>query len=767
MELIERPDLNAVKYLYSISYDDFKNNCIHKAEINGEKKPTIKDMKTKYSILKDFCKTNLKTKGVTKRIYAYSQTTPAGLGGRLFCGSSLQGISGTYRGLLMRGIGTDIDMKNCHPVILRYICKKHNFPCPHLEYYVNHRDECLYEFPTKAIGKNAYLVATNNDKRVSGSFLPKHFKDYDKEMKDIQKRLIEEPEYRKLQETVPEYKQTLNYNGCVINRILCYYENIILQHALHVLNSKGIEVAILMFDGLMVYGDYYNDMTLLKEITDYVTEKMPDLNMCWDYKVHDDSLQIPEEFDMEDTVTSSYLQVKEEFQKAHAKIIYKSAFIVENDNDVIIKSKSEMLVSYQHLKFQIMTDTGITNTPFMDMWLNDACMRIYNDIGVYPNPSKCPKNVYNMWRPFEMEQYTTPYTKNVVALDMFLNHIKILCNHEEPVYDYFKKWIAQMIQYPESKTIMPTLISSQGAGKGTLIELLRKMFGVKKVFETTHPSRDVWGSFNGIMVNAFLVNLDELSQKETFECEGMVKGLITNPAMTINNKGVNQFTISSYHRFIATTNNFNPVKTSEDDRRNLIISSSDELIGNKEYFSRMYEYLADVNAIRTCYDYFKGIPEMDKFGHIPIPKTEYQTNLKEMYQSPALMWLEDFTRRHINKEVVEKLGKDVFEDFCQWRTANGIQFDTNPSKLGVLLSNLKVNGGITKGQHTRLGKTRAFDIIKLKKHFNMGLLIELNDDNNTNNENIVYELQNVGLHTQVSVSYNGVQTYIDDDSVEC
>ena len=26
MELIERPNLNAVKYLYSISYDDFKNN---------------------------------------------------------------------------------------------------------------------------------------------------------------------------------------------------------------------------------------------------------------------------------------------------------------------------------------------------------------------------------------------------------------------------------------------------------------------------------------------------------------------------------------------------------------------------------------------------------------------------------------------------------------------------------------------------------------------------------------------------------------------
>ena len=77
-----------------------------------------------------------------------------------------------------------------------------------------------------------------------------------------------------------------------------------------------------------------------------------------------------------------------------------------------------------------------------------------------------PQNVYNMWRPFEMERYTTPYTKRLDALQVFLDHIKILCNHDIPVYEYFIKWIAQMIQYPETKTIMPTLISNQGAGKG-------------------------------------------------------------------------------------------------------------------------------------------------------------------------------------------------------------------------------------------------------------------------------------------------------------
>ena len=49
----------------------------------------------------------------------------------------------------MYNVGTDIDMKNCHPVLLRYICNLHGIKCPELEYYVNHRDECLAEFPVK------------------------------------------------------------------------------------------------------------------------------------------------------------------------------------------------------------------------------------------------------------------------------------------------------------------------------------------------------------------------------------------------------------------------------------------------------------------------------------------------------------------------------------------------------------------------------------------------------------------------------------------
>jgi hypothetical protein len=298
---------------------------------------------------------------------------------------------------------------------------------------------------------------------------------------------------------------------------------------------------------------------------------------------------------------------------------------------------------------------------------------------------------------------------------MILDHIYILCGNDIDVFDYFIKWIAQMIQFPAVKSICPTMISKQGAGKTTLNKLFSKMFGNKKVFETTSPSRDVWGSFNGIMANAFLVNLNELSKKEMLECEGYFKGLVTDGDITINNKGVNAFILPSYHRFFATTNNEEPMPTSKDDRRNLIIRSSDEKCGDKEYFVKLYDLLDDVNVIKTAYEYFKSVEGVENFNSIPIPKTEYQTNLKELSVSPIELWLRELVME-TDKVEIEKSGSEIYIWFKQWCESNGVKYEINAQKLGVRISNMKI-AGISKGEHTMSGKIRKFNIPMIKKHF--------------------------------------------------
>jgi len=387
-------------------------------------------------------------------------------------------------------------------------------------------------------------------------------------------------------------------------------------------------------------------------------------------------------------------------------------------------SKTHLITTYENLTFQKLNkDDEIVEINFINDWIrNNPTQRCYDDIDCFPNKDECPTNIFNTWRPFAMELIDKDdWKERPNAIIITRNLIKILCGNDESVASYLEAWIAQMIQFPEIKSICPTLISKQGAGKGTLMNLLSAMIGDTKYFETTHPSRDVWGDFNGRMADTFLINLDELSRKESMECEGQIKGLITNPRMTINEKGIKQYAIKSFHRFIATTNNEDPIKTSKDDRRNLIISSSNELIGNKIYFDVWYDdLLKDVNAIKTIYEYFKNIPGMKDFGKIPMPQTEYQNDMKDASVSPIESWLKSFILDNYYEISVEKHGKDLFDLFIAWCKKCKLEYNLTLQAFGVRMKRLNISG-IEKGKHTNKGETKIFKIVKLRNHF------ELND----------------------------------------
>jgi len=210
---------------------------------------------------------------------------------------------------------------------------------------------------------------------------------------------------------------------------------------------------------------------------------------------------------------------------------------------------------------------------------------------------------------------------------MILNHIRILCNEQKnvggPVSNYIIKWLAQMIQYPEQKTICPVLISKEGCGKGWLMKVIEIMIGEDKYFETTKPSWDCWGSFNEIMYKSFFVHLSEMGKWEVKDAEGEIKGLITDNELIINAKGKNQIKVNSYHWFIVCTNKNDPIQTSKDDRWKLIIWCSDALKGNYQYFDTFErDVIKNVDAIKTFFEYLRSkdnFPDMDKFGFIPLP----------------------------------------------------------------------------------------------------------------------------------------------------
>ena len=77
---------------------------------------------------------------------------------------------------------TDIDMKNAHPQILSYLCKKHNIKSPNLDYYIANRETILAEFKNRDESKELFLCALNKDS-LSKAIKHKFFNSFVKKFK--------------------------------------------------------------------------------------------------------------------------------------------------------------------------------------------------------------------------------------------------------------------------------------------------------------------------------------------------------------------------------------------------------------------------------------------------------------------------------------------------------------------------------------------------------------------------------------------------------
>lgn len=386
--------------------------------------------------------------------------------------------------------------------------------------------------------------------------------------------------------------------------------------------------------GLPSLINYYNevDETLTKLIVKKVKK---DLKEMQKQAEDEDGLPLPD----------GYWKMKAEFEEQHAKIINKSIFVkkdIENNRFITFK-KEGLMTSYEHMKFTelrlICGKLKEIKVSFIHTWLNDETILKYNSMDVYPPPLICPPNVYNLWTPFAME-LVKEWDDKPDVIDTIKRHLLILCGNDQPVADYLLNWMAQMVQFPAVKTTMPVFVSDEGAGKGTLVYLLRKLLGDGKMLKTSNCD-NVFG-FNGLMASAFLVNLDELEPKELRIVEGKMKEGITEATLVINEKQKPQFTINSFHRYIMTTNKeelvLTHMPTSKDDRRKFIIRCSDELIADPEkpdyeakktYFDNFYVMLDDVNSVKTFYEYLKSIPNMENFNKLKLPNTEFHQQIKE------------------------------------------------------------------------------------------------------------------------------------------
>ena len=572
--------------------------------------------------------------------------------GRMYGKNGIQTMWKEMRGFVCDGITTDLDMENAHPVILKNICINNHIECPNLNEYIAHRERCLEKVMdadnlTRTEAKSKILKIINKNTYTKSTC--EYFKNLDKEMRKIVKKCVDLPYYEYLK---PFAKKERNFEGSFMSNLLQVEENKLLMMIKKVCEDNNVKIHSLIHDGLMVYGDVSEGF--LKTIKDYVEKQSGFVNINITIKPHSTKFEMPD--DWEAPVYNTYTSMKEDFNKSNCKV--GEQFVHFTDTEIFEFSRTGFQTFHEELKY-FDAEKGCA-VSFTKRWFEDPEKSKYTRMDSYPKPELCPKDVLNIWRKYPVEMITESIDtdKCEKGLEYFKNHIKVLCNHQQEVVDFVNLWISQMFQYPENKSCELVFISAEGAGKGMFLEFFKTIMGFGRVWECTDPQRDIFGSFNGQMRDALLVVFQEANKSVFYNANDKKKALITDEVITINQKGVKQYKMKSYHRFLTFTNNALPCVPNK--RRDAIIHASDEMIGNKEYFNEGFNYAQDVGVCKYIYDHYMKQETKPRIVGADIPITDYHKEMVEAHKPLVRMFLEHIADKAQDNELEEMYSAEDF-----------------------------------------------------------------------------------------------------------
>lgn len=665
-----------------------------------------------------------KTNGnVVEVKYDYPKNYKQGAWARVYAekGLGLQQIPADIRNALGKDYYFDVDMKNAHPTILLQICKNNMWSCPNLEKYVANRDDILKEVGTtlnvsagEAKGIMTKLLYLGGVTDTRCTFLT----DYRKEMLAIANNV--KNAYPEIYNNVTK-KRTNEHDklSTCLSFVLSTEEHKCLMCMNNCFERNGRNVDVLIYDGCWVKklpNEQELDGALLSKVEACIKEeekydiklavKPMTTTMVFSktaYELEQERRQQENE-ELYDTMNYDYLKV--EFERSRFKVMNPICYCEATpDGRLIIRQDLSMSSAYKNKK--MMTRTAIidpaTNEPiagkfnyategFIAHWMFDADIRTYDEMDMFPPPLECPEKTYNLWNGFAIQRSFAPSSGNV---EPFINHMKIMVNHNQESFDYIIKWLASIFQKPaELQGTAIVLRGEQGAGKGAVVEnILFQIIGVDKTFATCDPTKDIFSRFSIGRFLKILINIDETNGKESCANSEPMKRSITAPTYNHEEKGGRPFTVRNFTRFLFTTNNNNPVKAEQGDRRYMIEDTSSEKFGDKDYFNGLFAYANNECNLKAIYDYLMSIDLTGINWITDRPKNEAYQSLQSLYVDASSKFLINVCKLCVKSELV-KSGKelyDMFDMWCEKNIPNRTSAVLSPTMFGVGMGRLAVD----------------------------------------------------------------------------
>lgn len=326
-------------------------------------------------------------------------------------------------------------------------------------------------------------------------------------------------------------------------------------------------------------------------------------------------------------------------------------------------------IMFKHLHFDTKTEKGADKR----IYVSDAFFEspYTNRLqGVLFDPRQ-PKGVvtvnghkyYNLWKGFKYE----PIMGDTLKFDYL---VKVNCNHNEDLYEYFMNYLAHAIQKPWEIPMTAIVIrGAQGSGKGNLIS--NTILALSENSKYIEDIEQLVGQFNGHMADAFFVLADEVSFGGNKKEANKLKTFISEKTRTINDKMKTAYKVDAYSRTFILSNNDFIVNVESTDRRYIICEASDELANEegRKWFEEYNKWLHNGGFNAIMYDLLHR--DISDFNPRNIVKTQAKTELQYKSSDLDIKFLIDWLEGNIDiknefKRENYYFQKEFFHLFQEW-----------------------------------------------------------------------------------------------------
>ena len=305
---------------------------------------------------------------------------------------------------------------------------------------------------------------------------------------------------------------------------------------------------------------------------------------------------------------------------------------------VVFQNKESFLLRYSNQSVTVEVSDGRGGTrfdraPLGQWWLSHRERRQFRGVTFRPGNPKVVNECLNLWQGWGVEPRPGDW-------GLIREHIEVvLASGNEEFADYIICWIAWAIQNPAAPAeVALVLIGEKGAGKGTLVRCLERIFGAH-TFQVT-SREEVIGKFNGHLQDCVLFVADEAYWGGDKRCVGRLQGMITETTLPIERKGIDLIRVPNCLHVVMLAEPGWVIPAGRFERRYAALSVSDIRRGHREYFRALHSQIANGGAEAMMWD----LQRMDLKGWHPreIPEALLRGAALQEQQSHTLPPLEQW-----------------------------------------------------------------------------------------------------------------------------